>query len=94
MEQIKQAVERARAQQSPSTSAISENSDLNLRRAGFGFGSQGPTTVGLEYRIQETDLNLKDLQAKRVISYNGRDPRSHPYSMLRTQILQCMDANR
>jgi protein-tyrosine kinase len=93
MEQIRQAVERARAQRSSSTSPISENSDPNLRRAVCGFGSQGPTTVGLEYRVQETELNLKVLQAKRVFSYDGRDRRSRPYNMLRTQVLQSMDAN-
>ena len=35
----------------------------------------------------------KLLESRRIVSYDGKDSRSRPYDMLRTQILQSMDAN-
>jgi protein-tyrosine kinase len=93
MEQIRQAVERARAQQSSSKSAVSENLGANARRATQGVDSKSPARVDLEYPNREAELNLKVLQANRIVSYDGSDQRSRPYDMLRTQILQSMDAN-
>ena len=46
------------------------------------------------YGSEATELNRKSLQAKRIVAYDGADRRSRPYDMLRTQVLQTMDANR
>jgi protein-tyrosine kinase len=46
-------------------------------------------TAGTE--CQDLILNPARLLAKRVVCHNGTDPRSRPYDMLRTQVLQAMD---
>jgi protein-tyrosine kinase len=95
METIRQAVERARARQNSSKS-----DDLVLApRQGvssvvFHTSSDGTAPLSpLEPHVQETELNSKLLQSKRIVCYDGKDQRSRPYDMLRTQVLQSMDAN-
>lgn len=94
MEQIRQAVELARAQQSSSKSPAAPNLDANARRFIHSSGSQNPAKALLGYAVDATELSLKALQAKRIVAYDGTDRRSRPYDMLRTQVLQTMDANR
>ena len=53
-----------------------------------------PAKAVLGYGSEATELNRKSLQAKRIVAYDGADRRSRPYDMLRTQVLQTMDANR
>ena len=94
MEQIKQALERARTHSSSPKRSVSENSSANPPRAtAYSAGFHGATTAGLDYQVQETELNPKVLQARRIVAYDGSDQRSRPYDMLRTQVLQNMDAN-
>ena len=42
---------------------------------------------------REIELNSKLLQSQRIVCYDGKDQRSRPYDMLRTQVLQSMEAN-
>jgi len=37
------------------------------------------------------DLDLAYLQSRRIVAYDGNDPRSRPFDVLRTEILQSMD---
>jgi Mrp family chromosome partitioning ATPase len=75
MESIRQAVERARA-------GSSSPSDAPPRRTDLGGGSA--------VQIDELELNVGHLEARRIVAYNGADQRSRPYDMLRTQVLQSM----
>ena len=88
MENIRQAVERARAGKSPPGSRISETMSLPRRRIDVAPLDQ---TAGPQ--INETELNDAYLQSKRVVAYNGADQRTRPYDMLRTQVLQSMNVS-
>ncbi len=98
MEKIRQAVERARADRRTSKSDVLD--DLPFIRASAGATSQRilddnavvPPAMR-EDRAGETELSAELLESKRIVCYNGKDSRSRPYDMLRTQILQSMDAN-
>jgi protein-tyrosine kinase len=76
MENIRQAVERARAGQGGEP-----KSQLRMGASAYGAGWRG----------QETELNSAGLLSRRIVSHNGADHRSRPYDMLRTQVLQSMD---
>ena len=98
MEKIREAVERARADQQTSKSDVLD--DLPVIRASFGATSQRipddnpvvPPAVR-EHWAGETELSAELLESKRIVSHDGKNSRSRPYDMLRTQILQLMDAN-
>ena len=85
MENIRQAVERARADKgSLRTPAVAEGLTPPRRRV-------DPTSqAGVDLRADETVLDLGYLQSKRVVAYDGADQRTRPYDMLRTQVLQSM----
>jgi len=85
MENIEQAVERARARQSPQKNQ--PNADFAQRSTEFTAGTEGAA----ETRIEDIVLNSTYLQSNRIISHMITDPRSRPFDMLRTQILQSMD---
>ncbi len=85
MENIRQAVERARADQNPQ----------DMKRSGTlhsGTGVDVAAQLGHGATSNECQLNTGYLQSKRIIAYDGSDPRSRPYDMLRTQVLQSMSA--
>ena len=84
MENIRQAVERARAYQGSSKLRSAESPNLGAERMDSSAGGVG--ALGLE----EIALDAAWLAANRVISYDGADQRSRPYDMLRTQVLQSM----
>jgi protein-tyrosine kinase len=86
MENIRQAVERARASQSSQKPQSLENLGPPRRRV----DSNVETRNGVSPQIEETELNSTHLLSRRVVSYNGADQRSRPYDMLRTQVLQSM----
>ena len=77
MENIRQAVERAKAQ--------SEQRDpvLAIPRRQARFESRQP--------VEGVDLDVAYLQSRRIVAYDGNDPRSRPFDILRTGILQSMD---
>jgi protein-tyrosine kinase len=84
MENIRQAVERAK-ERPEQRGGIGFN--LPRQQAKHGFGS----THGSDARIQEIELDSAYLQSKRMIAYDGKDPRSCSFDMLRTQVLRSMD---
>jgi protein-tyrosine kinase len=85
MDNIRQAVERARAQKH-SASGLASGTLPAVRRtesAASGHSSFTSSTGDVE-------LNVGYLQSRRIVAYSGTDQRSRPYDMLRTQVLQSM----
>lgn len=83
MEKIQQAIERAKAGR---TSGI---------RPGHPARSSEPDAVrdfGFDAPRYEVELSSAYLQSQRIVSHVVTDPLSRPFDMLRTQILQSMDA--
>ena len=87
MENIRQAIERARAVHSSSKSQVLEKLDLLRVRRDSSAVVQNTTGT------HEIEINSSDLISRRIVSHNGGDQRSRPYDMLRTQVLQSMDLN-
>src|SRR5579872_966084 len=86
MENIRQAIERVKArtkQQSPLSPEISR------QQMGLGLGQ----TYGSNAATKDFELDLAYLQSQRIVSYDGRDPRSRPFDILRTEVLREMDLN-
>jgi protein-tyrosine kinase len=84
MENIRQAIERAKA--------------LPKQQSGIGFepSRQQASHVfgdahGSKERTQEVELDPAYLQSQRIVAYDGKDIRSRPFDMLRTEILRSMD---
>jgi protein-tyrosine kinase len=85
MENIRQAIERAKAGHATATVAPAQTvlkppSTLPSARPEVSDGS-----------IHEIELKDAHLQSNRIIAQNGADHRAKPYDMLRTQVLQSMD---
>jgi protein-tyrosine kinase len=79
MENIRQAVERAKAR--PDSRSSSGSSVLPPR-----------TVHGLnDVRKREIELDPAYLQSQRIVAFDGRDPRSRPFDVLRTEVLRSMD---
>ena len=92
MENIRQAVERARAGQSSFGSEIRGSgaplpSSQQIRSAAI-------IRAGAEPQTKAVTLNSGYLASKRIVSHNGADQRSRPYDVLRTQVLQSMVAKK
>ena len=86
MENIRQAVERARADKgAPLTPPVAEGPIAAPRRR-MDHANQ----VGAEPRSDAFAADLRYLQSKRVVAYDGADQRARPYDMLRTQVIQSM----
>lgn len=98
MEQIKQAVERAKASEigdrlrpiaAPQTSVASPQPPISP--------SLTPTKEPLAEQprvvphFREVNLDRRQLEKNRIIAHNASDPRSKSFDMLRTQVLQAMD---
>ena len=87
MENIEQAVERARAREGGGR-------DKRLGNAGYGLGGVGDSGFAkpeIDTSVQEVVLNSIHLHGNRIISHLISDPRSRSFDMLRTQVLQSMD---
>ncbi len=84
MENIRQAVDRAKER-----SEQRGGSGLSLQRqqAKHSFGNGHGSDAG----IQEIALDTAHLQSRRMIAYDGKDPRSRSFDMVRTQVLRSMD---
>ena len=78
MDHIEKAVERAAAERRNVYDLISSRS--------------GPSAAP-QSEMQGITLDSAHLEAKRIISHNISDPRTKFFDMLRTQVLQTMDAN-
>jgi hypothetical protein len=88
MENIEQALERARARQGTEA----QNSRLKTETVQQRTGKDGGASLGAQAHIDELALSSTFLQSNRIISQMVADPRSRSFDMLRTQILQSMDA--
>jgi protein-tyrosine kinase len=77
MENIYQAVERAKTRPDQGSGLTT-----NAR------AQQGP---GREAALRELTLDLKHLQSRRIVAYDGSDVRARPFDILRTEILRSMD---
>src|SRR5580698_1708369 len=85
MDNIRQAVERARAGQTESPSLL-ENKTPTARRPGPNPGKASEVAR----QSGEVILDPKHLLRRRIVSQNGADQRSRPYDMLRIQVLVSM----
>lgn len=79
MENIRQAVERAKAR-----SGAQNSNGLHLAPQQDKYGLNGVHT-------QEIGLDPSYLQSQRIVAYDGKDPRSRPFDILRTEVLRSMD---
>jgi protein-tyrosine kinase len=91
MEQIKQAVERAKA------GVTGERLQPVTTPAGIRGGmhppdarTQAPET-GSGKRYNTVVLHSSELERHRIVAHDAADPRSKAFDMLRTQVLQAMD---
>jgi protein-tyrosine kinase len=96
MEQIKQAVERAKASETgerlrpiaaPQTSMASRQPPTSLTPTQEPLAGQ----AGMVTQFREVNLDRRQLEQHRIIAHNAADPRSKSFDMLRTQVLQVMD---
>lgn len=83
MENIRQAVERAKGPQSQRGIGV----EPPRQRARY-FGDTPESSNG---QIPEVELDAVYLQSQRLVAYDGRDPRSRPFDMLRTEVLRSMN---
>ena len=81
MENIRQAIERARGRPGQQSGIAFEAPRQQARH--FGDESREQT--------QEVELNFAHLQSQRIVAYDGNDLRSRSFDMLRTEILRSMD---
>src|SRR5262249_33897264 len=86
MEQIRQAVERAKESSMPAASVSWPRHLSDL--------SAGRPEMTAPDKIREVELNRKHLERHRIIAHNAADPRSNSFDMLRTQVLQSMDQRK
>ena len=91
MENIRQAVERARAGRSPFSSEFLQSSSAPLPQH---IGPPIATRDRAELQAEEATLDSVHLASRRIVSHNGADRRSRPYDILRTQVLQSMTAEK
>src|ERR1700675_4150564 len=85
MENIRQAIERAKGGRPELHSGIDFEPPRQQDRHGFGVAHE------LKDRTQEVELDFAYLQSQRIVAYDGKDLRSRSFDMLRTEILQLMD---
>ena len=83
MEEIREALERARANASQHRERRESKSVAN--------GSPYPQDSQFD-AAQEFELERAHLQSKRIVAYDHMEPQSAAFDMLRTQVLQSMDA--
>ena len=84
MEGIRQAIERAKARQEQQSGSALEIPRRPAKH-GLGVAYQG------KQRTEEVELDPAYLQSRRIVAYDGKDPRSRPFDILRTEVLQSMD---
>jgi protein-tyrosine kinase len=83
MENIRQAVERAKARPEQPR-GIGHEPMRQQPKHGFGVPH-------VRQRTQEVELDFAHLQSKRIVAYDGKDVRSRSFDILRTEILRSMD---
>ena len=85
MDKIRQAVERAGGLTDVEPHPADEFAAAPLH-------PQSPANGNAVPFVREMMLNSRQLEANRIISYDIADPRSKAFDMLRTEVLQTMDA--
>jgi protein-tyrosine kinase len=83
MEDIRQAVERAKEHLQKQSGVGVEPARRQTRRLGDAIEGRD--------QIQKVQLDSTYLQSQRIVAYDGKDPRSRSFDMLRTEILRSMD---
>jgi protein-tyrosine kinase len=107
MEQIRQAVERAKASATVTAEPPRARPSNQPRTAPAGRYSVTSSSVAANWRPDPTlapagltpsprsvDLDPRHLERHRIIAHNASDPRSKAFDMLRTQVLQTMDQKK
>jgi protein-tyrosine kinase len=84
MENIRQAVERAKVRRDQESNLDREPPRQQAGRV-YGDGHEGMQ------RTQEVELDVAYLQSQRIVAFDGKDLRSRSFDMLRTEIQQSMD---
>ena len=95
MEQIKQAIERAKATaadeqlrpMTPEAPAAPPPPAMTVSELPRPINGQADGAL----RFNETTLNLQYLEQNRIVAHHAADPRSKAFDMLRIQVLQAMD---
>jgi protein-tyrosine kinase len=83
MESIRQAIERAKTYGLKQPSSIESESRLRRRDSVDSKGKQKAQ--------QHVQLDSAYLQSRRIVAYDGKDPRSRSFDVLRTEVLRSMD---
>jgi protein-tyrosine kinase len=91
MENIRRAVERARAGHGSFSSEILQSSSAPFPQH---ISPPAVSRAGAELQTEEATLDLAYLASRRIVSHNGADQRSRLYDVLRTQVLQSMTAKK
>ena len=92
MEQIRQAVERAKASGMPTAGPqVRPGAGQSPAHHQSDFSASRPQPAASQIKINEAELNRAHLESRRIIAHNSADPRSSSFDMLRTQVLQSMD---
>ncbi len=84
MENIRQAIERAKLRRDQN--GISPEPPRQQARRIFGDSQESIQPV------QEVELDVAQLQSQRIVAFDGMDPRSRSFDILRTEVLQSMDS--
>jgi protein-tyrosine kinase len=82
MENIRQAIERAKERLPRGEARVSWETKRSQPRSLSGTHGQG---------FEDIQLDPSHLQSQRIVAFDGRDPRSRPFDLLRTQVLRTMD---
>jgi protein-tyrosine kinase len=83
MENIRQAIERVKARQEQQ-SGIGHEPLRQQASLDFGVANES------RGRTREIELDFAYLQSRRIVAYDGKDLRSRPFDILRTEILRSM----
>ena len=86
MEDIRQAIERAKITQPPASTRAPDPRQLRANQV-LGVILALPSRP----RREEVELDLTRLEINRIFAYDGKDYRSRSFDMLRTGILRSMD---
>ena len=78
MENIRQAIERVKARS-------------NLQGAALAIPRHQATHFEGRQLTGRTELDIAYLQSRRIVAYDGNDPRSRAFDILRTEVLHSMD---
>ncbi len=91
MDPLRQRIGRARQDAVGAGKALAD--DLGWAERPTVVAAQGPIDPPPIRWFRDVVLEPERLESRRIISHNVSDPRSKAFDMLRTQVLQSMDAN-